>query len=504
VNGELIGGRYQLERLIGQASSARVFRARDSVLGRTVALKLLAATGDSAAAERFRAEARAAARLVHANLLTVIDRGQEQGRDYVVFEYLGGETLRDRLRREGPLAVHDVLALGVQLASALAFVEEKEGAQRELQPESVLLGEAGQVKLADFGMALEGFVDEDTLPHGEAEEPDPAPSPAVELRAGDEVRSLGCLLYELLTGLPPADAEEASLLEERRPDCPERLRVVVTRALQASGREPPAGDAIGSMLELKRELELCRGELERSERRARVHEAATGVVSAATLPPAPAPLVEPALVEAVSLAVQEPGARPRRRLGFLVVPAFLVVAAAGGAAYYLLTGGAGKKSPGSRPPLLGAVHLRAVTAYDPPPGDGREDNGRLSLATDGNPSTAWASERYTTQHFGNLKSGVGLVVRAERPVRLRVLAVRTDTPGFTAMVKAGSSERGPFRDVARPRTVRGSSSFLLDTSRAARYYVLWITDLSPGTAPSYHVDVNEISAGQTSVGSGAS
>ncbi|MGZ4399162.1 MAG: protein kinase domain-containing protein, partial [Gaiellaceae bacterium] len=112
MDSELIGGRYRLERLIGRAPSASVYRARDSVLGRTVALKLLAEGEDAGAAERFRADARIAARLVHANLLTVIDRGQEQGRDYVVFEYLGGETLRDRLRREGPLRVREVLGLG--------------------------------------------------------------------------------------------------------------------------------------------------------------------------------------------------------------------------------------------------------------------------------------------------------------------------------------------------------------------------------------------------------
>jgi serine/threonine protein kinase len=494
VKSELIGGRYQLERLMGHAASARVYRARDSVLGRTVVLKLFRAGDDPESAERFRAEARSAARLVHANLLTVIDRGEEEGRDYVVFEYLGGETLRDRLRREGPLPVREAIGLGVQLASALAFVAEREGVQREVQPESVLLGEAGQVKLADFGIALDGSPEEDTLPHPQEDAPAAAAPPQATEPASDGVRSLGALLYELVAGFPPAGPEDIALLEERRPDCPERLRAAIERALGGRDMETSA-ETFASIQELGRELELCRSELERSERRTRVHPAATGVIQVAAPPEpelAPAPsLLEPALSPLPPL---EPGRRSRRRLGLAAVPVVLL-AAAGGAVAYEVLGRSDKTSSRTTTAGAPAVHLRAVSAYDPPPGDGQEDNARLALASDGKLSTAWVTERYNTQHFGNLKSGVGLVVEASHPVKLRSLVVRTDTPDFSAMVKAGMSRAGPFRTVARAKTVRSSTTFVLDASREARYYVLWITNLSPGTGPRYYVDVNEISAG---------
>jgi hypothetical protein len=493
VEGQLIGGRYELQRLVGRGGAADVYRAQDSVLGRTVALKLLAAGGDAAAAERFRAEARTAARLVHANLLTVIDRGQDDGRDYVVFEYLGDETLRDRLRRQGPLPVRDVVALGIQIASALAFAEDREGVRREVQAESVLLGEAGQIKLADFGMSPGGTVDEDTLPHGDAVV-DVEPPAAAQARVQDGIKSLGALLFELLTGLPAAGADDGLLLGERRPDCPERLRGAIGRALgEHAGAAAP--EPFGSLKELGRELELCLDELERSERRSRVRAAATGVIAA---PPAPKPVVPGPVAASVPQDVAGPPARERavgrgRRLAPLLVPALAVAVAGGAAAFYLL-GGRGKAGQSTAPPVA-AVHLRAVAAYDPPPGDGQEDDARVPLATDGNPSTAWITERYATRHFGNLKSGVGLILDAGRAVELRALDVRTDTPGFTATIKAGPSPGGPFATVAGTRTVGGSTSFLLSTNSPERYYLLWITSLSPATGPRYYVDVNEVSAG---------
>jgi hypothetical protein len=145
---------------------------------------------------------------------------------------------------------------------------------------------------------------------------------------------------------------------------------------------------------------------------------------------------------------------------------------------------------------LGAsVHLRAVAPYDPPPGDGVEDNPGLPLATDGRPATYWSTEWYASRHFGNLKSGVGIVLDAGRPVRLSVLRVLSDTPGYTAVIKTGSSPQGPFRAVSAQQTGGRDTSFALHVASPARYYLIWITDLSPGTAPNFQTHINEVSAG---------
>jgi hypothetical protein len=164
------------------------------------------------------------------------------------------------------------------------------------------------------------------------------------------------------------------------------------------------------------------------------------------------------------------------------------------AAAVLLTRDGGHSSS-TPPPATGSVQLRVAGPYDPPPGDGVEDNGRLSLATDGNPATAWATEWYATPQFGSLKSGVGLVVDAGKPVRLRSLTVQSDTPGFTAVVKAGSSAHGPFSAVSQQQTVGRTTTFSLDVPSPQEYYMLWVTMLPGDSGPHFHADVNELTAG---------
>jgi hypothetical protein len=142
--------------------------------------------------------------------------------------------------------------------------------------------------------------------------------------------------------------------------------------------------------------------------------------------------------------------------------------------------------------------VKAVDAYDPPPGGGEERNDLVPLATDGNESTSWETEHYTTANFGNLKHGVGIVVDAGKPVDVESLTVTSDTPGFGAVVKAGSSETGPFQTVADPQTVQRRATFRLDTASDERYYVVWITSLThyPEGSESkpYQVHISEITA----------
>ena len=116
--GELIAGRYELEKLVGSGGMSNVFRAHDRLLERTVALKILHEqyTRDDDYVERFRREARAVAQLAHPNIVTVIDRGEQDGRQFIVFEYVDGQNLKD-LTRNGPLEVREAIGLTLQVGA---------------------------------------------------------------------------------------------------------------------------------------------------------------------------------------------------------------------------------------------------------------------------------------------------------------------------------------------------------------------------------------------------
>src|SRR5215472_9156376 len=141
----------------------------------------------------------------------------------------------------------------------------------------------------------------------------------------------------------------------------------------------------------------------------------------------------------------------------------LVLAIAGAAfAAVLLLGGSGHHggTTGGAPPGT-AVQLHGVSGYDPE-GDGQEHDELAGLATDGSTATSWTTEDYNGPDFGGLKTGVGLVVAAGRPVKLAHLTVTTPTPGFTAEIQSGDSPTGVFAVDSIPQTVNGTTTFDLD------------------------------------------
>jgi hypothetical protein len=133
---------------------------------------------------------------------------------------------------------------------------------------------------------------------------------------------------------------------------------------------------------------------------------------------------------------------------------------------------------GSKPAAAAAVDLRALAAHDPAPGDGRERNDLLSRATDGSTSTYWQTEHYTTDQFGNLKRGVGLVLDTGKDVRLSSLTIQSPTPGFSAEIEAGASADGTFTPVSSHQTVGTRTTFTLHVPGVRRYYLIWITRLA--------------------------
>src|SRR3954469_19815597 len=153
--GEVLSDRYELEELVGTGGMSSVFRAHDRLLDRKVALKVLHEqyTADADYVERFRHEARAVAQLSHPNIVTVIDRGEHEGRQFIVFEYVDGETLKDRVRRMGPLPIRESVEIALQVGRALAYAHHRGLVHRDVKPQNVLLNGAGQAKVTDFGIA---------------------------------------------------------------------------------------------------------------------------------------------------------------------------------------------------------------------------------------------------------------------------------------------------------------------------------------------------------------
>jgi eukaryotic-like serine/threonine-protein kinase len=454
---ELIANRYELGDVLGSGGMSSVYRAFDTLLERNVALKILHPQyhGDDDQVERFRREARSVAQLSHPHIVTVIDRGEEAGREYIVFELVDGDDLKQLVERGGPLPVRRALELGLEIGRALAFAHGQGLVHRDVKPQNVLLDADGRAKVTDFGIARSVTTVGNTEPGtvlGTSHYIAPEQAQGERADEQTDVYSFGVVLYELLVGeVPyPGDSfvtvamkhvtEPVPSVLEHRPDVPLRLASLVERCLAKDPSDRPA-----SMDEVVGELEACRADLDAKEG------------GEATMIRKPAPAPAPRRRE-----------RPRRRRRVPLLPlllAALVVAALIGG-LLLLRGDDGQGSAAAGP-----VQLQGVASYDPD-GDGEEHSERVQDATDGDQSTYWTTETY--QAFS--KPGVGLVLDAGEPSEPAQLAVTTDTPGFTAEILAGDSPDGPFETVAAGKSVGASTVWDLD-GPAKRYYVVWITGL---------------------------
>jgi serine/threonine-protein kinase len=476
VVGEVIAGRYELEELVGSGGMSGVFKARDRLLERNVALKILHShyAEDADTVERFRREARAVAQLSHPNIVTVIDRGDEEGRQFIVFEYVDGQTLKELVAESGPLPVRFAVELAIGVARGLAFAHARGLVHRDVKPQNVLLNGDGKPKVTDFGIArsldVQGVTQTGTV-LGTSHYISPEQASGQPVDAQSDVYSLGAVLYELLTGEPPFDGEnfvavalkhvhaESPSVLDRRPDAPVRLAAAVDRALEKDpAKRFPTMDAFAA------ELEVVLAELERVD----PESAATMIVPARTLRERPA---------------SRP--RPRRRnqwpLALAFVGAVLLAAAVAG---ILLTRGNGSgRSPAAPGGASAAVTLKGIGAYDPY-GDGSEHAERAQYATDNNGSTYWETQHY----LSFTKPGVGLVLDAGRPAKLSQLGVATATPGFQAQVKVSNSATGGFQPDSAWQTIGSSSATIPLQGKTGRYYLLWIK-LPPSGGVAY---VNEV------------
>jgi serine/threonine-protein kinase len=484
---QVIADRYELEELVGTGGMSSVFRAHDTLLERRVALKLLHEhfAEDEEQVERFKREARAVAQLSHPNIVTVIDRGERDGRQFIVFEYVDGENLKELVIREGPLPVRRALEVALQVAEALAFAHNHGLVHRDVKPQNVLLPSGGGAKVTDFGIArsldVEGLSRTGSVvgtSHYIA--PEQAHGAAVDART--DVYSLGAVLFELLTGEVPFPGESFVAValrhvrepppstRERRSEVSPRLDAAVARAMAKSPDE-----RFQSMGDVVVELAACLDELGPDSE----HEA-TMVVPAAKAPP-PQPPRE----------VPRQRRRRRTRLPLVIATAIAVAAAGTVALVYGLSnlGGGGGTNANTEPPGgLRALPLKAIATRDPA-GDGEHDE-LIANATDGNTESYWTTEGYD-QGLGR-KSGVGLVLDAGQSSRVAEVSVVSNTPGFTAEIQAADSPEGPFTQVASPAEVSDAHTFALQSETRARYLVVWITELAH--PDKFRVHLNEVTA----------
>jgi len=229
--GEIVG--YRLLDVVGRGAMGTVYRALHLGLNREVAIKILRQdlAGDRTQIERLKAEAAMLASLDHPNIVRALDAGESNGFPYVVMEYVEGETLRDRLRREGRLPETEALAITRALADALERARRMGVVHRDVKPGNILLTRAGEPKLMDLGLA-KGPIDMGLTQHG-ATVGTPqyiAPEQAVDPRKADtrsDIYSLGATLYAMLAGRPPFDGETlAEILTKVLYESPTPVRVL--------------------------------------------------------------------------------------------------------------------------------------------------------------------------------------------------------------------------------------------------------------------------------------
>ncbi|MFO0690501.1 MAG: protein kinase [Myxococcota bacterium] len=239
------GGRYQIVGELGRGGMGIVYKVQDTALDRLVAFKVLpqALTGNEQAVTNFIREAQAAAKLNHPNIVTVYDTGEQNGRYYIAMEYVEGTTIKEILKKRGPISASGILHVLMQIAEALAYAHEKKVVHRDIKPANAMWTRDKKVKLMDFGLAkvVEEARNHTTVVAGTPYYMSPEQTLGKNVDHRTDIYSLGVTVFEMATGTVPF--KEGNIpyhhvhtppprLRDLRPELPEALSAIVERCLE--------------------------------------------------------------------------------------------------------------------------------------------------------------------------------------------------------------------------------------------------------------------------------
>ena len=359
--GTMVDDRYKIVSRLGSGGMADVFLAEDEQLGRKVALKLLYQrfAEDPGFVERFRREAQAAAGLQHPNVVSVYDRGSYDGTYYIAMEYLPGRSLKQLIREEAPLDPVRAIDIAIQIVKAARFAHRRGVIHRDLKPHNVIVDDADNAKVTDFGIARAGASDmtETGSIMGTAQYLSPEQAQGHAVSAGSDLYSIAVVLYEMLTGRVPFDADSAVSIALKHvseapppptvinPSVPFELEQVVMWGLNKNPVDRPANaDQFITALEQAKAAILSG---ERGGQRTASMPALAAVAagryaasSALTVPPAASPPARGDTLGGVVVGPfreDEPPPEHRRVWPWVLLVLALLCLAGGGVAAYLLT-----------------------------------------------------------------------------------------------------------------------------------------------------------------------
>jgi serine/threonine protein kinase len=513
----VLGGRYRLDRCLAFGGMAEVWTARDDVLGRRVAVKLLRPelAADALVRERFRREPLAAARLNHPNIVAIFDTVSEGGVEAVVMELVEGATLRQRLDDEGSLDVQFVVHIGQAVAMALDTAHRAGIIHRDVKPGNILLGADGRVVLTDFGIATTtagGDLTSNDVMMGTAKYLSPEHVQGRPLDGRSDLYALAIVLYECLTGSVPFSGEtdastalarvtrDATPPSSLRPSLPPALNDLLVRTLARDPAERPASAAVFRD-ELVRAVVLPRppapdghptqpiarvgGEPSRADLTVVTNRDRTATE------PRPAPRtvtftpVSPPRKTAVA-AIHEKRRHALVPIGLLLTAAAVAVGALIVAVKpWHVAGSSSASDSSTTAPGNVSNGISGAVDFDPKPmGNGEEKHELVHNAIDGDPTTAWTTVCYA-QDTMDPKHGVGLVLSLDHDIFGHTLKLDSPNSGWSAAVYVAAKKGADLAAWGEPvTTVNGKDAGRnsIDLSGAHGDEVLvWFTKLGKAT-----------------------
>lgn len=347
--GKKLSGRYLIIGNIGSGGMANVFLAQDLILDREVAIKILRFDfqNDQDAIRRFQREALASTELVHPNIVTVYDVGEEDGMQYLVMEYVKGMDLKQYIKKNYPIPYLTVVEIMQQILSAIALAHQHRIIHRDLKPQNILINEDGVVKIADFGIAIaltETSITQTNTMLGSVHYLSPEQARGSMATNQSDIYAIGIILYEMLTGRVPFDGESAVTIalkhfQEEMPairtfdhNLPQSLENVV---LHATAKNP--ADRYKTADEMREDLATVLNPERLNEPRWQPH-AMDDATKALT--PIPEELITQTPPQEKSQPQKEAQVKkPKKKRKWWLVPILLFVLLCGGLAYAFFSGG---------------------------------------------------------------------------------------------------------------------------------------------------------------------